>query len=130
VEFITSNMVKKFPIDLYHQCIGILLRILCYQKRCRVRLNYQWIKLWTVLINLLKFLSSNENFLMKKMDIFSLASEIVNILNIFITYGDMFLLSPHTYDELFYEIIRMKSIFMNLNTLGKFLALNIKIEKL
>ncbi|XP_011496026.1 PREDICTED: UPF0668 protein C10orf76 homolog [Ceratosolen solmsi marchali] len=118
VKFITSNMIKKFPIDLYHQCIGILLRILCYQKRCRVRLNYQWTKLWTVLINLLKFLSSNESFLIKQINIFSLASEVVNILNIFITYGDMFLLSPNTYDEFFYEIIRMKSIFIDLNALA------------
>ncbi|CAB0038225.1 unnamed protein product [Trichogramma brassicae] len=118
VEFVASHMMKKFPLELYHQCIGILLRIVCYQKRCRIRLNYQWLNLWTVLINLTKFLTSNENHLAKKMNIFALATEVVNIFNIFVTYGDTFLLSPHTYDELFYEIIRMKLIFTNLNTMA------------
>ena len=118
VEFIASHMMKKFPLELYHQSIGILLRIVCYQKRCRIRLNYQWLNLWTVLINLIKFLTANENHLVKKMNIFALATEVVNIFNIFVTYGDTFLLSPRTYDELFYEIIRMKLVFTNLNAMA------------
>ena len=48
--------------------------------------------------------------------IFSL--KVVNILNLFITYGDTFLSTPSSYDELFYEIIRMRLIFTNLNAMG------------
>lgn len=40
-------------------------------------------------------------------------------MNLFITYGDTFLSSPSSYDELFYEIIRMRLIFTNLNAMGK-----------
>lgn len=118
VEFITSHMMKKFPLELYHQCIGVLQRLLCYQKRCRVRLGYQWRDLWTALINLLKFLTTHENHLIKKMNIFPLAIQVANILNFFITYGDTFLSSSSSYDELFYEIIRMKLIFTNLNAMA------------
>lgn len=45
--------------------------------------------------------------------------QVVNILNFFITYADTFLSSPNSYDELFYEIIRMRLIFTNLNAMGK-----------
>lgn len=56
VEFIVSHLMKKFPMELYLLCIGIIHRLIVYQKRSRVRLNFEWKKLWSSLINLLKFL--------------------------------------------------------------------------
>lgn len=56
VEFIVSHLMKKFPMQLYLLCIGIIHRLIVYQKRCRVRLNFEWKNLWSSLISLLKFL--------------------------------------------------------------------------
>lgn len=111
VEFIFSHMKKNLLIDLYQRCLGIIHRLLCYQKKCRVRLQYSWKELWTSLISLLKFLLSRESDFVKKHDIFQLASQVVNIFNLFITYGDTFLPSPGSYDELYYEVIRMHQVF-------------------
>lgn len=86
VEFITSHMMKKFPLELYHQCIGVLQRLLCYQKRCGVRLGYQWKDLWTALFNLLKFLTTHEAHLVKKMNIFPLATQVCETIFIIFIY--------------------------------------------
>ena len=44
--------------------------------------------------------------------------QVVNIFNMFITYGDSFLSSPNSYDELYYEIMRMHLVFENLYSLS------------
>ncbi|XP_015239794.1 PREDICTED: UPF0668 protein C10orf76 homolog [Cyprinodon variegatus] len=114
VEFIVTHMMKDFPMDLYLRCVQIIHKLLCYQKKCRIRLHYTWRELWSALINLLKFLLSNETALLAKHNIFYLALLVVNLFNMFITYGDTFLPTSNSYDELYYEIVRMHQVFDNL----------------
>nr|CAG4638292.1 EOG090X027A [Cyclestheria hislopi] len=118
IEFIQSHLLKKFPHELYELALGIVLRVLCHQKRCRLRLSScPWKELWKSLIDLLKFFHGNEG-LVRKFDLFGLATQAVNIFNLFITYGDTFLPSPQSYDDLYYEIIRMHSAFDNLHAMA------------
>ncbi|XP_065071872.1 armadillo-like helical domain-containing protein 3 [Rhopilema esculentum] len=118
VEFIITHMMRSFPFDLYKYCVCIVHRLLCYQKRCRIRLEFQWKELWSALMNLLKFILSNESTLSSTCNIFDLALRIVNIFNVFVTYGDTFLATPTSYDDLYYEIIRVHQIFDNLYLLA------------
>ncbi|KAJ3614215.1 hypothetical protein NHX12_017790 [Muraenolepis orangiensis] len=114
VEFIVTHMMKEFPMDLYMRCVQIIHKLICYQKKCRIRLHYTWRELWSALINLLKFLLSNETLLLAKHNIFHLALLVVNLFNMFITYGDTFLPTSNSYDELYYEVVRMHQVFDNL----------------
>ncbi|XP_067858100.1 armadillo-like helical domain-containing protein 3 isoform X2 [Heptranchias perlo] len=124
VEFMVTHMMKEFPMDLYVRCVQIVHKLICYQKKCRVRLHYTWRELWSALINLLKFLMSNETVLLGKYNIFALALMVVNLFNVFITYGDTFLPTPSSYDELYYEIIRMHQVFDNLYSMVLRLSTN------
>jgi len=98
---------------------GIIHRVLCYQKKSRTKINYDSRQLWSAWFTVLKFLVSNEVSLLKKFDIFHLALQIVNMVNLFITYGDTFLLTANSYDELYYEIIRCQQTFEGLYSLSK-----------
>jgi len=119
VEFTQSHLMKKFPNELYELALGVILRVLCHQKRCRLRLALcPWRDLWAALIALLKFLHGSDSSLIRKFDVFALATQAVNILNLFVTFGDTFLPSPQSYDDLYYEIIRMHHVFDNLHAMG------------
>ena len=73
------------------------------------------------LISLLKFLQNCESQLTKHRDLFQLASKIINIFNLFITFGDTFLRTPEAYDEVFYETVRCYHVFDSLYAFGRFL---------
>ncbi|CAK9299038.1 unnamed protein product [Gordionus sp. m RMFG-2023] len=139
-EFLMCHLMKNFPHELYSICLGIVHRVLCYQKRAKCRLPYEWNQLWSALFTTLKFLISKQNFFRlcqndsnnsEKLDdtgtiqyfYLPLINQIITIFNFFITFGDNFLPSPQIYDQLYYEMVRMHEIFDNTqNLLNKVLS--------
>ena len=68
-------------------------------------------------IILFRFICTNISTLTKQHgheEINKLISQTLIVLNIFITYGDILLLSTTSYDELYYELIRLKDTFISL----------------
>lgn len=125
-EFMTSHTTRNYVAncDLFQLVVGIIHRVVCFQKRCQVRIEYQWKPLWLSLISLIKYITQNESYLFKQeCNIFQLAYQVVNVFNLFILHGDTFLLCPTYYDQLYYEIVRMHTVFSNLNSLSKYTRL-------
>jgi len=118
LEFTRSHLMKKLPIELHLLALSCIHRVLAYQKRCRVRIAYNWRELWSTLIALLKFVVANESNLNKKINVFNICSQVVTIFNVFITYGDTFLPSASSYDELYYELVRCHQTFDNLYSMA------------
>merc|ERR1719402_1224737 len=81
VEFIRSHLMKRLPVELHLLALGCIHRLLAYQKRCRVRLTYNWRELWSSLIALVKFVVANESSLTKKINVFSVCHQVVTIFN-------------------------------------------------
>ena len=62
-----------------------------------------------------RFITSNETTLLRQFSHAKVNRLIISaliIINIFITYGDIILQTTNKYDELYYELIRLKSIFL------------------
>nr|ALS04509.1 UPF0668 protein C10orf76-like protein [Acartia pacifica] len=118
VEFIRSHLMKRLPHQLHLFAIGCIHKVLAYQRRCRVRISYNWRELWSALIVLVKFIVTNESHFVKKLNVFTICLQISTVFNIFITYGDTFLPSAASYDELYYELVRCQDVFDNLYTMS------------
>ena len=79
IEFMQSHLMKNFPYELYLKSVGIIQRLMCYQKKYRIRLDYNWQSLWICLINTLKFVVSCDSALVSKgHNLFLLYSKVYN----------------------------------------------------
>lgn len=65
VEFIMTHLKKNMVLDLYLLCIGVIHRLLCYQKKCKIQSQFNWKELWSALVALLKFILNHEADLVK-----------------------------------------------------------------
>nr|CAG8435995.1 10554_t:CDS:10 [Entrophospora candida] len=129
VGFLIHNMRRKLQSDLYSLTLGIIHKIIFQLKTNKIRLDYHWVELWNSLINLLKFIKSNiDYFEDKSVIIKEVLMLVIDIINLSISYGDQFFNEALSYDNLFYEIIRNKETFENLN--GLELVTNKRIEQL
>jgi len=109
-EFIMTHLTKQMPINLYSKCFRVLHRVLCYQKRARIRLLYPWTTLWSSIIAAIKW-SSSLNVEMNSPEVLTPYIQVCTLFNMFVMYGDTFLPNPSSYDELYYELLRQHSVF-------------------
>ncbi|KAK4470267.1 hypothetical protein MN116_005839 [Schistosoma mekongi] len=114
IEFAHGHLMKKLPHRLYRLCLFICQNLLCYQKAHKIRLEFDWKSLWTVILTLLKFVLNLDCNNLQLLDTLKLMEKSLQIFNFFILHGDKFLQSPDVYDNLYYELIRMHLLVDNL----------------
>lgn len=62
----------------FRRTLGVIHRILCFEKKCRVRLQYPWRDLWNCLAALVKFVVHNEGNFKGPCDIFQLCQQVLH----------------------------------------------------
>uniref|UniRef100_A0A1I7Z887 DUF1741 domain-containing protein n=1 Tax=Steinernema glaseri TaxID=37863 RepID=A0A1I7Z887_9BILA len=113
-EFLRSHLSRNFLFDHYQIAVGTVHRIVVHEKRSRLRTGC-WKQLFLALMSVLQYLGSNEQTLSSSGDVFRLATQVMVVVNLFITYGDVLLPDAASYDFLYYEIVRQHTVFTRLN---------------
>ncbi|KAF9199138.1 hypothetical protein BGZ49_010792 [Haplosporangium sp. Z 27] len=104
--FLKHNMKKKLQIDCFRIAIAILFSLASHFKLLRVRLPYHWVEVWNTLQGLVKFLQSNAKVFEHQHDARDLIAETIDLVNYFVTYGDLIMPDPASLYALYYEIVR------------------------
>ncbi|KAF9979346.1 hypothetical protein BGZ73_000040 [Actinomortierella ambigua] len=107
--FIKHNMRKKLPAESFRLVVANVYGLAHRFKRLRVRLRkraYHWVEVWNTLLSLVKFMHSNIAVLEHRPDVRELVAETIDLVNYFVTYGDMIMPDPASIYSLFYEIVR------------------------
>uniref|UniRef100_A0A6B2KZK1 Armadillo-like helical domain-containing protein n=1 Tax=Arcella intermedia TaxID=1963864 RepID=A0A6B2KZK1_9EUKA len=114
IHFIKMNTRRDtFHPQLHILAMDFIHRIICYEIKSAedpeiMRIDYKWKELWSQLVILFKFLSHNKR--LQEEENLILASKVVHIVNMFITFGDKFLPVQSDYDDLYYELLRSRDI--------------------
>eukprot|EP01132_Coremiostelium_polycephalum_P009195 gene9195-11270_t len=105
-QFIKCNLKGKVSIEVHQRAIDCLHRVVSYKKKTQSRIFHKWNDVWASLFLLMGFLPSQQVDKNLLHELIQVGNSAVNILYLFINYGDSFLPSPNDYHDLFYEIIR------------------------
>ncbi|KAK6360266.1 hypothetical protein TWF730_006414 [Orbilia blumenaviensis] len=99
------NLRKKLDVELYSLLLGILLRVISFLSKSRIRLPYHWTELWRSLVSLIRFFASYASDLKDLPGIPPLLDTLVNTIALSLSTGDAFLPSATEYDDLFYKLV-------------------------
>ncbi|KAF9318125.1 hypothetical protein BG003_011780 [Podila horticola] len=104
--FLKHNMKKKMQIDSFRIAISIIISIASRFKSLRVRLSYHWVEMWNTLLGLVKFLHANMKVFQSLPEARDLVAEVIDLVNYFVTFGDLIMPDPASLYALYYEIVR------------------------
>ncbi|KAF3933351.1 hypothetical protein ABW19_dt0203806 [Dactylella cylindrospora] len=111
------NLRKKLDVELYSLFLGILLRIISFLSKSRIRLPYHWTELWRSLLSLIRFFASYASDLKDLPGIMPLLDTLVNTIALSLSTGDAFLPSATEYDDLFYKLVETGDVLVKFRDL-------------
>lgn len=112
VDGINHNLRRRLDVDLYILFLGVMLRILSYLSRAKVRIVFHWSELWRALLAFMRFLLTYESDIKSNYKSTEMINMLVNLLAYALSSGENFLPDPASYDDLFYKLVENGDILI------------------
>ncbi|KAL1606738.1 hypothetical protein SLS60_004145 [Paraconiothyrium brasiliense] len=110
IDGINHNLRRKLDVNFYTLSLGILLRLLTYLSRAKVRITYHWSELWRSLLSFFRFLTTYVSDIRSLHRSTEMVSLLTNLLAFALSSGENFLPDPAAYDDLFYKLVETGDI--------------------
>ena len=85
--------------------LGILVRLLSYLSKAKVRITYHWSELWRTLLSFFRFLTTYVDDVRANYRSTEMVDVLVKLLAFALSTGENFLPDPASYDDLFYKLV-------------------------
>ncbi|KAI5252046.1 DUF1741-domain-containing protein [Aureobasidium subglaciale] len=105
IDSVNHNLRKKLDVELYRLNVGIILRLVTFLSKARIRLTYHWSELWRSLLSFVRFLTVYADDLRSLYHMDSLIHALVNLLCLSLTQGECFLPDTASYDDISYKLV-------------------------
>ncbi|KAH7399053.1 hypothetical protein DE146DRAFT_613816 [Phaeosphaeria sp. MPI-PUGE-AT-0046c] len=112
VDGINHNLRRRLDMTFYILSLGILLRMLSYLSRTKVRLQYHWSEVWRSLLSFVRFLTTYESDIRSIHRSSEMVDILVSILAFALSSGENFLPDSASYDDLFYKLTEAGDILV------------------
>jgi hypothetical protein len=90
--------------------MGVILRIISFLARSRIRLAYHWSELWRSLLSFIRFLTTYASDIKSLPHHVAMVDNLVNLMALSLCSSEAFLPDPASYDDLFYKIVEAGDI--------------------
>lgn len=123
IDGINHNLRRRLDIEFYILCTGILLRIVSFLGKSRIRIGtppacppltisnltnhiaYHWSELWRSLLSFIRFLTAYSKDIKTLPNAAALLNQVVNLNALALSTGEAFLPDAAAYDDLFYKLV-------------------------
>lgn len=110
IDGINHNLRRRLDTEYYILCLGVILRIISFLARSRIRFVYHWSELWRSLLSFIRFLTTYANDIKSLRESSRLVDDTVNLIALSLSAGESFLPDAAAYDDLFYKLVETGDI--------------------
>jgi hypothetical protein len=113
---INHNLRRRLDVQFYMLCLGVVLRIVSFLGRSRLKFSYHWSELWRSLLSFTRFLTTYASDIKSLPNYNKVIDALVDLIAFSLSAGEAFLPDAQSYDDLFYKLVETGDILNTFRT--------------